>query len=141
MGSKHRADIAVAHVLIEKRRSLLEQLRAAIVQAQRIFAVCAIGIDRFGLVPNSLQQGVIVNVFQKLVDLRFRVADLRTLRNSVVSAFSSSVTLLMVIPPIILVTPLFPVREDMPLNDGGVFADFDFSAFLGCLRLGISHVG
>lgn len=29
----------------------------------------------------------------------------------------------------------------MPLNDGGVFADFDFSAFLGCLRLGISHVG
>lgn len=26
----------------------------------------------------------------------------------------------------------------MPLNDGGVFADFDFSAFLGCLRLGIS---
>lgn len=29
----------------------------------------------------------------------------------------------------------------MPLNDGGVFADFDFSAFLGCLRLGVSHVG
>ena len=29
----------------------------------------------------------------------------------------------------------------MPLNDGGVFADFDFSAPLGCLRLGISHVG
>ena len=41
----------------------------------------------------------------------------------------------------LIVTPLFPVREDMPLNDGGVFADFDFSAFLGCLRLGISHVG
>ena len=78
-GSKHRADIAVTYVLIEKRRSLLEQLRAAIVQAQRIFAVCAVGIDRFGLVPNGLQQGAIVNVFQKLVDLRFRVADLRTL--------------------------------------------------------------
>ena len=74
-GGKHRADIAVAYVLIEKRRSLLEQLRAAIVQAQRIFAVCAVGIDRFSLVPNGLQQGVIVNVFQKLVDLRFRVAD------------------------------------------------------------------
>ena len=29
----------------------------------------------------------------------------------------------------------------MPLNDGGVFADFDFSAFLGCLRLGVSHIG
>lgn len=58
-GSKHRADIAVAYVLIEKRRSLLEQLRAAIVQAQRIFAVCAVGIDRFGLVPNGLQQGMI----------------------------------------------------------------------------------
>lgn len=29
----------------------------------------------------------------------------------------------------------------MPLNDGGVFADFDFSAHLRCLRLGISHVG
>lgn len=27
----------------------------------------------------------------------------------------------------------------MPLNDGGVFADFDFSAPLGCLRLGIIH--
>lgn len=29
----------------------------------------------------------------------------------------------------------------MPLNDGGVFADFDFSAPLRCLRLGISYVG
>lgn len=29
----------------------------------------------------------------------------------------------------------------MPLNDGGVFVDFDFSAFLGCLRLGVSHIG
>ena len=38
-----------------------------------------VGIDRFGLVPNGLQQGAIVNVFQKLVDLRFRVADIRTL--------------------------------------------------------------
>ena len=78
-GGKHRADIAVAHVLIEKRRTLLEQLCAAIVQAQRILAVCTVGIDRFSLVPNGLQQGVIVDVFQKLVDLRFRVADLRTL--------------------------------------------------------------
>ena len=29
----------------------------------------------------------------------------------------------------------------MPLNDGGVFADFDFSALFGCLRLGISYIG
>ena len=48
-------------------------------KAQRILAVCTVGIDRFGLVPNGLQQGVIVDVFQKLVDLRFRIADLRTL--------------------------------------------------------------
>ena len=78
-GSKHRADIAVTHILVEKRRPLLEQLRAAIVQTQRIFAIRAVGVDRFGIVPNGLQQGVIVDVFQKLVDLRFHVADLRTL--------------------------------------------------------------
>jgi len=44
-----------------------------------VSADSTIGIDRFSLVPNGLQQGVIVDVFQKLVDLRFRVADLRTL--------------------------------------------------------------
>ena len=39
-----RGHIAVAYALIEKRRSLLEQLRAAIAQAQRIFAVCAVAL-------------------------------------------------------------------------------------------------
>ena len=31
--------------------------------------------------------------------------------------------------------------QNMSLNDGSVFADFDFSAFLGRLCLGVSHVG
>ncbi len=38
-------------------------------------------------------------------------------------------------------TPLFPVSEDMSLDDGGVFADFDFTAFFGCQGFCIPLIG
>ena len=75
--SQHRADIAVAHILIQKRCPLLEQLRAMIIRAEGVLAVCAVGIDCFSIVPNDLQQGALVDVPRKIVDLDFGIADLR----------------------------------------------------------------
>ena len=37
--------------------------------------------------------------------------------------------------------PLFSVIEDVALNDGSVFADFDVSALFSLLRFGIALVG
>ena len=43
-----------------------------------MLTVSAVRVDRFGIVPDRLQQGIVVYVLQKLVDLRFGIADFRT---------------------------------------------------------------
>ena len=64
-GGNDRTGETFTHIFIQQGCPLLEQFRAAIVHAELMFTIGTVGVDRFGIVPDCLQQGIVVDLCQK----------------------------------------------------------------------------